>query len=78
MEVIKTVGESPMLAVDDVVFELRRLSCLINMLTRLQAKDDYVDLEDIGLAMGLVRDNLDYQINALDAIQWPKGRAVGA
>lgn len=78
MEVIKTVGESPMLAVDDVVFELRRLSCLINMLTRLQGKDDSVDLEDIGLAMGLVRDNLDYQINALDAIQWPKRKAGSA
>lgn len=78
MEVIKNKTESPMLAVDDVVFELRRLSCLVNMLTRLQARDDYVDLEDIGLAMGLIRDNLDYQIKALDTIQWPKGKAVGA
>lgn len=60
-----------------MVFELRRLSCLINMLTRLQARDDYVDLEDIGLAMGLIRDNLDYQINALDGIQWAQQKAVG-
>lgn len=78
MEVIKNVAESPMLAVDDVVFELRRLSCLTNMLTRLHARDDCVDLEDIGLAMSLIRDSLDCQINALDAIQWPKGKAAGA
>lgn len=78
MEVVKNKEERPMLAVDYVVYELRRLSCLLNMMTRLQDKDDYMDPEEIGLAMGLIRDNLDYQINALDTIQWPKGKAVGA
>lgn len=72
------ISNTPMFLVDDVIVELRHLSSLCHVIGQLQDCHDTVDTEVVGDAMYLIRDILDAQVKALDAIQWPSGKAVGA
>jgi len=72
------ISNSPILVVSDVVFELQRLSGMCHLLAQLRDRHDTVDVEAVGDAMGLIRDILDNQVKALDAIQWRAGKTVGA
>ena len=71
MQIPKLTIEARM-AVEAAVTNLRQLSGLCFMLTRLQDRDDATDLEDIGGAMALIYKTMDAEIKALDTIQWPK------
>ena len=72
------ISNTPMFIVDDVIVELRHLSSLCHVMAQLQDYHDTVNTEAVGDAMCLIRDILDTQVKTLDAIQWPKGKAVGA
>lgn len=80
MEVIKNAAESPILVVSDVIYDLQRLSNLCFLLGQFQNNPpaDTIPLSDVGDAMSVISDCLDRQVKALDAIQWPKEKAVGA
>ena len=78
MEYIGKISEHPMMIVDDVSVELRHLSSLCHVMAQLQDYHDTVSTEAMGDTMCLIRDCLDAQLKALEAIKWPKGKAVGA
>lgn len=78
MEYIGKISEHPMMIVDDVTVELRHLSNLCHVMSLLQDHHDTVNTEAVGDAMCLIRDCLDTQLKALDAIQWPMGKTVTA
>lgn len=80
MEVIENVAESPIIVVNDVVFELEKLSGLCFLLNQFQNNkpSDTIALSDIGDTMTVIWGCLDRQIKALDSIQWPKEKAIGA
>ncbi len=75
---MECINNSPMLLVDDVIVELRRLSSLCHVMGQFQDYHDTVNTETVGDTMCLIRDILDHQVKALDAIQWRKEKAVGA
>lgn len=72
------ISNSPMMAVEDVSIELQRLSSVCNVLSMAGESGLEAKMADISNIMRVLRDCLDVQINALDAIQWAKGKAVGA
>ena len=76
MKIVDSTAESPILVVSNVELELQRLSDMCHLLAQLHDRQDTVDLEAVGHAMGVIRDILDAQVKALEAIQWPKGKAV--
>lgn len=78
MEYIGRISEHPMMIVDDVSVELRHLSNLCHVMAQLQDHHDTVDADAVGDAMCLIRDCLDVQLKALEAIRWPKGKAAEA
>lgn len=66
---------NPMMAVDDAVYELRRLSNLCHVMTFLKEdRSEVVCTDDVSDVMGVLRDCLDQQIKALDSIQWSEAR----
>lgn len=69
MEVIKNVAERPMQAVDDVVFELRRLANMLFLLSQLNDRTAELDAEEFCDTMFIIWGCLDRQVKALDAIQ---------
>lgn len=77
MEVIRSRAESPMQTVDEVVFELRRLNGMVSLMSLISGNAD-VTAEDVADAMNVIWSCLDQHIKTLDAIQWPKGNAIGA
>ncbi len=78
MEVVKNKVEDPMLAVDDVVFELKRLANMLFLLSQFSGRQCEMDAEEVGDTMGVIWGYLERQIKALDAIQWSPRKSVSA
>ncbi len=68
---MKHENKNPIFTVDHTIYKLQRLAGLCHMLCCLTDPNDSVDLEAVGDTMGIVRDCLNQQIEALQSIQWP-------
>jgi len=66
--------KSPLVVVGDVILDLQRLANLCSVMSMLKDRSDELTAEEVGDTMGLLRDALDRQVKALDAIQWPRAK----
>jgi len=66
--------KSPLVVVGDVILDLQRLANLCSVMSMLKDRSDELTAEEVGDTMGLLRDALDRQVKALDAIQLPRAK----
>lgn len=66
------------MTIDNVICALRRISGLCHMLGHIGETASDIKAEHLMYTLSFIRDGLDDQIELLDAIQWPEGKAVGA
>lgn len=67
---MNNINSHPMFVVEDAVYELRRLSSLCDIMTRMDDEGGHPAVNSIIDTLEILRRALNAQIKTLDAIQW--------